>query len=139
MEAEKTPLTPSLLQNKSNLRVLIVDDNEAAANTMGWMLELENHQTFLAFNGPEAIRLAEQIHPHVILLDIGLPEMSGYEVCEILRKNPSLTRTVFIAQTGWGQEEHRKRSRTAGFDHHLVKPVSIKILQNILNSVQPEA
>jgi signal transduction histidine kinase len=121
---------------KQHLRILVVDDNEASAQTMGWMLEMEGHEVSTVFDGIEAIDLAKKIKPDIILLDIGLPKVSGYEVCEILRKQPSLAHTVFIAQTGWGQPEHRRRSQMAGFDYHLVKPVNSKVLQDVLSTIQ---
>jgi signal transduction histidine kinase len=116
-------------------KILIVDDNEASAKTLGWMLEILGHEVILAFNGPEALERSQIFKPHVVLLDIGLPKMSGYEVCEAMRQQVGLENTVFAAQTGWGQEEHRRRSREAGFHHHLVKPISSESLQSILNSI----
>lgn len=121
-------------QVKRPLRILIVDDNQDSAQTLGWMLEMEGHQVFLKYNGPDAIEMARQIAPEVVLLDIGLPDMNGYEVCKIMQQQLNPTNTVFIAQTGWGQEEHRRRSKEAGFHHHLVKPVAAADLYNIVNS-----
>jgi signal transduction histidine kinase len=118
------------------LKILIVDDNEASAKTLGWMLEMLGHEITLAYEGPEAIKIAQELHPHVALLDIGLPKMSGYEVCEAMRKLPGLDKTVYIAQTGWGQAEHRRMSKAAGFDFHLVKPLSSESLQEILKTVR---
>jgi signal transduction histidine kinase/DNA-binding response OmpR family regulator len=114
------------------LRVLVVDDNEASAKTMGWMMEMLGHQVRLAHDGPTAITLANSYKPDVVLLDIGLPGMNGYEVCMALKQEPSCQNTIFIAQTGWGQKEHRDRSRQAGFDHHLVKPVDLETLKDIV-------
>lgn len=128
-------LTPQK-EAENGLRILIVDDNEASAQTLGWMLEMEGHKIFLQFNGHDAIETAKHITPDVVLLDIGLPKMSGYEVCKILRQQPSLKDTVFIAQTGWSQEEYKRRSKEAGFQHHLVKPVIASNLQSILNAIK---
>jgi signal transduction histidine kinase/CheY-like chemotaxis protein len=114
--------------------VLVVDDNEASAQTLGWMMEGLGHQVKVATSGQEAIRTAAAFHPDVVLLDIGLPEMDGYEVCKAMRQMPTLKDTVIIAQTGWGQPEEKKRAEEAGFDHHLVKPIELAALQNVLNS-----
>jgi signal transduction histidine kinase/DNA-binding response OmpR family regulator len=125
--ASSSPSTP--------LKVLIVDDNEASAKTMGWMLEIEGHEARLAHEGKKAIELAKAYRPNVILLDIGLPGMNGYDVCKALRHEAGLEKTVFVAQTGWGQEEHRRRSKEAGFDHHLVKPVNLVTLQQLFHNL----
>ena len=86
----------------------------------------------MATDGQTAIALAKSFIPDAVLLDIGLPGMNGYEICEAMRREPALKNTLFIAQTGWSQREHRERSKEAGFDYHLVKPVSIDALKNIL-------
>lgn len=120
------------------MRVLVVDDNEAAAKTIGWAVEAFGHQMQLAHDGPEAIEVAMAFKPDVMLLDISLPGMSGYEVCKKLRQEPALKHTVFIAQTGWGHE-HQRLSAEAGFKHYLLKPVSIEILQDLLSSIAETA
>jgi signal transduction histidine kinase len=121
-----------------SFKILVVDDNKESAKTLGWMLEYMGHEIVLAFDGPSAIEMAEEHRPDMILLDIGLPGMSGYEVCSHLRRNPKLQGTVFVAQTGWGQAEHRRRSEEAGFDHHLVKPIQAQTLYQILESMQQD-
>lgn len=113
-------------------RVLVIDDNEASAKTMMWTMEMLGHTAQIALDGYTAIELAKTFLPNVVLLDIGLPGMNGYEICQALRKQPALNDTIFIAQTGWGQKEHRERTKEAGFDYHLVKPVDIKALTHIL-------
>ena len=128
---------PQKEQVPASYRVLVVDDNEPSMKTMGWMMELMGHEVQLAQDGPTAIEVATRFRPQFVLLDIGLPGMNGYEVCEHMRKDPALKNTVFIAQTGWGQEEHILRSKKAGFDHHLVKPVDMETLANILESQLP--
>lgn len=122
--------------NEGKLRIMVVDDNEASAKTMGWMMELAGHTIQLANDGYSALEIAKTFNPAVVLLDIGLPGMSGYEVCKEMRKDPEMKNTLFIAQTGWGQEEHRRRSREAGFHHHLVKPVNLQTLQELLAGVE---
>ncbi len=119
----------------SSLRMLVVDDNEASAKTIGWMMELLGQEVRTAYNGRDAIEIARTYHPQVILLDIGLPGMNGYEVCKAMHSDPSLKNSVFIAQTGWGQSEHRQRSKEAGFDHHLVKPIDLKVLEELLSKI----
>jgi CheY-like chemotaxis protein len=114
------------------LSVLIVDDNAAAAQTLGWMLEMFGHEVRLAHDGAEALRLAQESAPQVVLLDLGLPGMDGCETCRRLRGLPGLERTLFAAQTGWDQPQHRATARAAGFAHHLVKPVALEALRGVL-------
>jgi two-component system CheB/CheR fusion protein len=113
-------------------RILIVDDNVDAAESMALLLRDVGHEVYLAHDGPHAIRTA-QIHvPEFIVLDIGLPGMSGYEVARELRKEVRFKDTVLVALTGYGQEDDRRRAREAGFNHHLVKPVKSIALQRLL-------
>jgi len=129
------PLTSKQEDNSASpCRVLVVDDNESSSKTLGWMIELMGHEVRLAKNGLSAIKIAKSFRPDVVLLDIGLPGMNGYEICKLMRKEPALKDTIFIAQTGWGQEEHIRRSKKAGFGHHLVKPVDMDDLKKILSS-----
>ncbi len=116
------------------LNVLVVDDNEASAKTTGWMLELMGHMPTLAHDGVEAIEKAKSIKPDVIMLDIGLPGKNGYEVCKELRQNSAFKNTIFIAQTGWGQDKDKAQAKEAGFDYHLVKPVRLEDLSALLKS-----
>ncbi|MGE3624678.1 MAG: response regulator [Bdellovibrionales bacterium] len=118
------------------LCVLVVDDNIASAKTTGWMLELIGHEPTLAHDGKEALTAARQLQPDVIVLDIGLPGMNGYDVCRELRKDPLFENTVLIAQTGWGQERDRQQAREAGFAHHLVKPVKFEEFSALLGKIQ---
>lgn len=115
----------------SGYKVLVVDDNVAAAQTIYWMLEALDQQPYLAHSGQEALALADDIKPDIILLDIGLPDMSGYDVCQALRQNPLHQHALIIAQTGWGQEKDRKAAFQAGFDHHMVKPIGMKDFQDV--------
>ncbi len=126
----------ALPANDVALKVLVVDDNEASAKTLGWTLEIFGCETQLAHSGPAAIEAARVFLPDIILLDIGLPGMNGYEVCKALKSDAALAHTIFIAQTGWGQEEHRQKSRSVGFDYHLVKPVEIGVLQEIVDTIR---
>jgi len=124
-------------KERSGKSVLVVDDNENSAKTMGWMLELMfGHTVQRAHDGPSAIAAAKSFLPDLVLLDIGLPGMNGYEICRAMRRDPLLKNTMIVALTGWGQKEHRQLSREAGFDAHLVKPVSPETLQNLLESLE---
>lgn len=119
-------------KGKSRLSVLIVDDNLAAAQTLGWMLELFGHEVHLAHDGPEALRIAEDAAPQVVLMDLGLPGMSGYETCRRMRRLPRLGQTLFAAQTGWDHPQHRQSAQEAGFQFHLTKPVDVEALRGVL-------
>ncbi|MES2604929.1 MAG: response regulator [Pseudomonadota bacterium] len=112
------------LMNEQTLNILVVDDNIDSATTTGWLLESMGYPQYsLAHTGPEAIEVAKKNLPDVILLDIGLPGMNGYEVCRELRRDPRFEHTLIVAQTGWGQDRDREMAYFAGFDHHLVKPL----------------
>ncbi|HEX2254672.1 MAG TPA: PAS domain S-box protein [Thermoanaerobaculia bacterium] len=113
-------------------RILVVDDNRDAAETLGMMLSLMGHDVRTAFDGPEALDVAEELRPDIVLLDIGLPMMNGYEVCRRMRRQAWSSETMIVALTGWGQEEDRRRSHEAGFDHHVVKPVETSELVSLL-------
>jgi len=130
---EKEEIIPQIQNNTSLLRVLVVDDNAASARTLGWMIELAGHEIKLAHDGKSAIELAKTYQPAIVLLDIGLPGMNGYETCKIMKQMPELKNTIFIAQTGWGQAEYRQQSKEVGFDHHLVKPVRLEDLHKLLS------
>jgi len=113
-------------------RILVVDDNRDAAGSMALLLRTFGHEVHVAHEGPHALELARELRPDVVLLDIGLPGMNGYDVAAQLRELEGLHDTVLIAVTGYGQDEDRKRSRDAGFDHHLVKPVDLWVLNELL-------
>jgi PAS domain S-box-containing protein len=115
-------------------RVLIVDDNTDGAESLALLLRFAGHATEVAHDGGEALAAAERFRPDVTLLDIGLPELNGYEVCQRLRREPWGKSMTIVALTGWGQEEDRRRSSDAGFDGHLVKPVEPAALLRLLQS-----
>jgi len=104
-------------------RVLVVDDNRDNAESLALLLQMHGHDTHVAADGETAIGAAEQYEPDVILLDIGLPKLNGYEACRRIRAHPWGRRATIFALTGWGQEDDRRKSREAGFDGHFVKPV----------------
>jgi signal transduction histidine kinase len=120
------------------LRIMIVEDNEALAQTTGWMVEMIGHDYKIAHNAQEAMALSKDYLPDVIMMDIGLPGMNGYDLCAAMKPESHLKNTVFVAQTGWGQDEHRQRARDAGFDHHLVKPVYLELLQEVLGDIEKQ-
>lgn len=117
-------------------RLLVVDDNRDAAESMSMLLELWGHDVAYAYDGPSALETAEQWHPQAVFLDIGLPGMDGYEVAEKLRELPHAKDVVLIAITGYGQDDDRARSQRAGIDHHLVKPVAPDALRSLIDSLQ---
>jgi PAS domain S-box-containing protein len=120
-------------------RILVVDDNEASAKTLGWMMEAMGHQVKMAYSAKAALASIGDFKPNVVLLDIGMPDMNGYELCGEMRRIPELKNATYIAQTGWGQEQHLQRSKDAGFDFHLTKPISFEDLQKQLESIKKAA
>ncbi len=123
---------PVSVTTPPHYRILVIDDNENCAKVMMWTIETFGHTCKMAHDGVSAIALAESFLPDIVFSDIGLPGMNGYDICKAMRNIPALKNTIFVAQTGWGQREHMDRSKAAGFDYHLVKPVSIDALKNIL-------
>jgi len=122
-------------QSISQRRIVIVDDNRDSAESLAMLLEITGNQTFMAHDGLEAIDVIEQQRPEVALLDIGLPGLSGHEVCRRVREQPWGKDMVMIALTGWGQEDDRRKSVEAGFNGHLVKPVDYDNLLELLNTL----
>ncbi len=118
--------------SSSTLRVLLVDDSDDGATSLALLLQVWGHTTRIADDGPQAIEAAREFRPDLVFLDIGLPVMDGYEVCRRLRDNPDLSRTIFVALTGWGGEEDKKRAQDAGFAFHLVKPVNPDQIEDVL-------
>jgi len=115
-------------------RVLVVDDNEDAANMLGELLEDAGHEVKTAYNGMDALRVANAFLPDVVLLDIGLPDMDGYEVARRLRSGRAAG-AVIAALTGWAQPQNAGRSEAAGIDVHLVKPASLQAIEDVIASV----
>jgi PAS domain S-box-containing protein len=115
-------------------RILIADDDEDAAVSLAMLLELMGHETRTAHDGMEALETAEQFHPEVVLLDLAMPKLDGYEAMRRIAGRPWARATVHVALTGWGQDSERERTRVAGFHRHLVKPVGIDELQELLAS-----
>jgi PAS domain S-box-containing protein len=124
---------------KSSLRILIVDDNRDGADSLGMMLRIMGNDTRTAYDGQQGVDEAGKFQPDVVMLDIGLPKLNGYEACRRIREQSWGKGIVLIALTGWGQEEDRRRSREAGFDHHMVKPVDPQDLIKLLARLQAVA
>ena len=117
-------------------RILVVDDNVDAAQCLAALLEMTGHEVRLAYDGAAAVEAAIAYQPDVMVLDIGLPGLDGYEVAEQIRQHDALKNIVLIALTGYGRETDLQLSQEAGFDHHLVKPADFTDVQKILVSVQ---
>ncbi|MDB5898636.1 MAG: hypothetical protein JWP41_2238, partial [Ramlibacter sp.] len=120
---------PSVAQQ---LQVLVVDDNTDAAESLGVLLDIEGHAAHIAHTGAEALQVAQARPLDVVFLDIGLPDMSGYDVARRLRLLPGLQKTLLVALTGWGTQEDRQRARDAGFDRHLTKPAELPAVEELL-------
>jgi two-component system CheB/CheR fusion protein len=120
-------------------RVLVIDDNVDAAQSLGMLLRLSGQDVVVAHEGATALQRALEHRPQLVLLDIGMPGMDGYEVCRRLRQQPVTQKAVVVALTGWGQEEDRLRSLQAGFDHHFVKPVDWVTLGKLLAGLDEES
>lgn len=119
------PMNADAPRAASQLRILVVDDNRDGADSLSQMLAALGNETQTAYDGEEALFAAAAFRPDAILLDIGLPKLNGYEVCRRIREMPFGKSIIIIAQTGWGQDDDRERTKQAGFDHHMVKPVSL--------------
>jgi PAS domain S-box-containing protein len=115
-----------------SLRILVVDDNRDTAESLTMLLRMSGHDVQTAHDGPAALKAARDYRPNVMLLDIGLPGLNGYEVAKQLRQQPVPQEIVLVAMTGYGQETDRQNAREAGFDHHLVKPADFAEVQQIL-------
>jgi signal transduction histidine kinase/ActR/RegA family two-component response regulator len=122
----------------AGLKILVVDDSLDAADTCATVLELSGHEVQTAYSGRRALELARTFRPHALLLDIGLPDVNGYELARTIRAAPWAEGMVLIAVTGWGQDEDRRRALEAGFDHHLTKPIAAETLESLLQSLGSE-
>jgi CheY-like chemotaxis protein len=131
----EAPVSEPIESNGStHSRVLVVDDNRDAAASLAVLLKMLGNEVTTADNGPAALEAIESFRPSVVLLDLGMPGMSGFEVAE--RARHACRQSVLVALTGWGQEDDRRRTKEAGFQHHLVKPVEITALQKLLREIQ---
>ncbi|HWA99539.1 MAG TPA: ATP-binding protein, partial [Pirellulales bacterium] len=119
----------------SRCRILVVDDNRDSASSLAMMLRLMGNTTQAAHDGLEALAMIPEFKPDVVLLDIGMPHLNGYETAQRIREQPWGKDLVLVALTGWGQDEDRRKSQAAGFDGHLTKPIEIATLQKLLASL----
>jgi len=133
-----SPITETGQPTTQSLRVLVVDDNEDTVLSFSMLLKASGHDIRTAHDGPTAVQAAIDYRPDVVLLDIGLPGLNGYEVAKRIRQHPVLKNVVLVALTGYGQESDRQTSLLAGFDHHLVKPARLEQLKQILATVSVE-
>jgi DNA-binding response OmpR family regulator len=117
-------------------RVLVVDDNEDAADSLAMLLTVRGDEVRIAYDGAEAVATENDFNPEVVLLDIGLPKLSGYDVAKHIRSARGGD-VLIIAITGWGQEDDRARAREAGFDHHFTKPVDFEMLLDLIDRESP--
>jgi PAS domain S-box-containing protein len=129
-------VTESIPVSSAERRILIVDDNKDSADSLAMLFEITGNKTYMAHDGVEAFEAIEKHRPDVVLLDIGLPKLNGYDVCRRVREQPWGKDIVVIALTGWGQEDDRRKSEEAGFNGHLVKPVDYDKLLELLSSLQ---
>jgi CheY-like chemotaxis protein len=117
---------------EKHCRILVVDDNQDSADSLAMLLHMLGHEVKTANDGERALDAATEFRPDVAILDIGLPKMNGYDLAKQIREQPWARDVVLVALTGWGQEQHRRRSAESGFNHHLTKPVEFEVLQQIL-------
>jgi len=133
--ADVNPAAASVKPTPRRFRILVVDDNHDSALSLAMMLSIMGHETRTAHDGESAVETAETFLPEVILLDIGLPKLNGYEVAQRIREKPWGASMFLIAVTGWGQDEDRQRSSEVGLNVHMVKPVEPSELEKLLASI----
>lgn len=134
--ADVSSSTPPLKSAAQRFRILVVDDNPDAALSLAMMLSIMGHETRTAHDGESAVVTAESFRPEVVLLDIGLPKLNGYEVAQRIRNSPWGAQMFLIAVTGWGQDEDRQRSAEVGLNVHMVKPVEPSALERLLATLR---
>jgi PAS domain S-box-containing protein len=127
---------PELSNAAKRCRVLVVDDNEDSVDSLAMLLRMLGHEVATSNDGESALGAAEQFRPDVAILDIGLPKINGYDLAKQMREKAWARDIVLVALTGWGQQEHRRRSAESGFNHHLTKPVELEVLQQILSETE---
>jgi CheY-like chemotaxis protein len=118
------------------LRILVADDHADSADCLARLLQIDGHELRVAYDGPAALAVAASFQPRVILLDIGIPGLTGYEVARCLRERPETKNATLVAITGWAQAEDQRRSKEAGFDYHLLKPLDPESLRRLLKSIR---
>lgn len=138
-DSEFEAATPAPEVDSTARRILVVDDNRDSADSIATLLQLSGHRTFIVHDGLSAVEAAEHLRPDVVLLDVGLPTISGIDACRRIRSHAWGKDMVIVALTGWGQESDRRNTREAGFDAHLVKPVDYRELLQLLTALLPMA
>ena len=134
-----TPESAPAPNARVSRRVLVVDDNADNAELLRILLEDEGHETYTAHDGVEGLAAAERLRPDVVLMDLGLPRIDGFDACRRIREQPWGKRMLLIAITGWGQDADRRKSQEAGFDHHLVKPVDTRAIVALMQESTPRS
>jgi CheY-like chemotaxis protein len=139
--AESTPSRPrkdeAMRARSEPLRILVADDNQDSAESLALLLQMMGHEVRTELDGARAVETAQVFQPQVVLLDLGMPQLNGYEAARRIRALPGGDDVVLIAQTGWSQPEDRRRSQEAGFDHHVVKPIPSGSLEKLLTPRRP--
>jgi two-component system CheB/CheR fusion protein len=135
-QVDTAPMEPSAPSRANTCRrVLIIEDNLDAAGSLREALELDTHQVAVAHNGPDGLAMARSFHPEVVLCDIGLPGMSGYDVARAFRADDALKGTFLVALTGYALPEDLQHAAEAGFARHLAKPLGLQALEELLSSL----
>jgi DNA-binding response OmpR family regulator len=124
------------MEDAMNRRILVVDDNADAADSLAMLLQVHGDEVRIAYDGLEALEAEGEFRPEVVLLDIGMPKLSGYDVARRIRAARG-AEVLIVAITGWGQEDDRRRAREAGFDHHFTKPVDFEMLLQLIERDAP--
>jgi CheY-like chemotaxis protein/anti-sigma regulatory factor (Ser/Thr protein kinase) len=138
-----TPRSPGVVVTpERNYRILVADDNVDAAETLAILLQMDGHEVRIADNGADAFALAGTFRPQVAFVDIGMPELNGYEVAQLVRQQPWGASVRLVALTGWGQDDNKRQAEEAGFDRHLTKPIDpsdlVPLLEQLLGD-RPDA
>ena len=137
--ATATASTTEPMAAEARCRVLVADDLRDSADSLALLVGAMGHEVRVAYDGEEALQLAGEFRPEIVLLDLGMPKLSGFEVCRRIRESSWGERMRLVAQSGWGQDEDRRRTAEAGFDHHLVKPIDPDALVELLRRLAATA
>jgi CheY-like chemotaxis protein len=121
------------------MKVLVADDNRDAADSLGMILELNHHEVLVAHTGPDALQLARDALPQAMILDLSMPGITGDQIAREIRREPWGARVLLVAVTGWGRPEDMERASSAGFDHHLTKPVDVDCVEKLLGEFAAHA
>lgn len=132
------PMDHSMTLETSARRVVVIDDDRDVADSLAMLLELLGCDVKTAYSGTAGVSLVTDFAPSVVFLDLGMPDINGFETARRIRAEPAGQQTLLIALTGWGQDADKRRTREAGFDRHLVKPADISALEEILTSADEE-